>query len=215
MGLSNSRSGAAGRRGLARAALLFTPLALAACGSVVAGSSGAAGSAASPTAVRAVQPGTLCADQGAVNHLVVTRTGIVNHVQAQRFAFPAVVTVTSPAQARAVAKALCALPPGPTGITNCPADLGISYQLRFAAGGRHFHVVTVASTGCELVSGAGKVRTISTAPGFWFVLGKTMRLHGPLAQKAFTGTPQGGKHCTPASTAMAQSANCPGRKQSG
>jgi hypothetical protein len=215
MGLSNSRSGAAGRRGLARAALLLAPLALAACGSVVAGSSGAAGPAASPTAVRAAQPGTLCADQGAVNHLVITRKGIVTHVQAQRFAFPAVVTVTSPAQAQAVAKALCALPPGPTGITNCPADLGISYQLRFAADGRNFHVVTVASTGCEIVSGAGKVRTISTAPGFWVVLGKAMRLQGPVAQKAFAGTPKGGKHCTPASTAMAQSGNCPGRKQPG
>lgn len=214
MGLSNSRSGAAGRRGLARAALLLTPLALAACGSVAAGSSGAAGSAASPTAVSAAQ-GTLCADQGSVNHLVVTRKGIVTHVQAQRFAFPAVVTVTSPAQAQAVAKAICALPPGPTGITNCPADLGISYQLRFAADGRHFGVVTVASTGCEMVSGAGKVRTISTTPGFWVVLGKAMRLQGPVAQKAFAGTPNGGKHCGPASTAMAQSVKCPGRKQPG
>ena len=214
MGLSNSRSGAAGRRGLARAALLLIPLALAACGSVAAGSSGAAGPAASPSAVRAAQPGSLCADQGAVNHLVVTRKGIVTHVQA-RFAFPAVVTVTSPAQAQAVAKELCALPPGPTGITNCPADLGISYQLRFAADGRHFGVVTVASTGCEMVSGAGKIRTISTTPGFWAVLGKAMRLEGAGAQKAFVGTPKGGKHCVPASTAMAQSGDCPGRKQPG
>ena len=213
MGLSNSRSGAAGRRGLARAALLLIPLALAACGSVVAGSD-AAGSAASP-AVKVVQPGALCADQGAVSHLVVTRKGIVNHVQAQRFAFPAVVTVTSPAQARAVAKALCALPPGPTGITNCPADLGITYQLRFAADGQHFGVVTVASTGCEIVSGAGKVRTIVKTPGFWSVLGKAMRLNAPGAQKAFTGTPKGGKHCGPASTAMAKSGNCPGQKQPG
>lgn len=215
MGLSNSRSGAAGRRGLARAALLLIPLALAACGSVVAGgSSGSAGSAASP-AVRAVLPGALCADQGAVNHLVVTRKGIVNHVQAQRFAFPAVVTVTSPAQARAVAKALCALPPGPTGITNCPADLGITYQLRFAADGQHFPVVKVTSTGCEIVSGAGKIRTIAKTPGFWFVLGKAMRLHAPGVQKAFAGTPRGGKHCAPTSTAMAQSGNCPGRHQPG
>jgi hypothetical protein len=214
MGLSNSRSGAAGRRGLARAALLLIPLALAACGSVVAGGgSGSAGSAASP-AVKVVQPGALCADQGAVNHLVVTRKGIITHVQA-RFAFPAVVTVTSPAEARAVAKALCALPPGPTGITNCPADLGISYQLRFAADGQHFRVVTVASTGCEIVTGAGKVRTIVKTPGFWFVLGKAMRLDAPGAQKAFAGTSKGGKHCAPTSTALAQSGNCPGRHQPG
>lgn len=180
----------------------------------MAGGSSGSGSAASP-AVKTVQPGALCANQGAVTHLVVTRTGFVNHVHAQRFAFPAVVTVTSPAQAQAVAKALCALPPGPTGITNCPADLGISYQLRFAAGGQHFPVVKVTSTGCEIVSGAGKIRTIAKTPGFWFVLGKAMRLNAPGIQKAFAGTAMGGKHCASTSTAMAQSGSCPGRHQPG
>jgi hypothetical protein len=212
MGLSNSRSGAAGRRGLTRAALLLAPLALAACGSVVEGSgSAAAGSPASPAAI--VRQGSLCASQGAVNHLVVKRTGILAHVQARHFTFPASVTVTSAADAKAVARALCALPAQPTGITNCPADLGVSFQLRFAADQSHFHVVTIASTGCEVVSGAGKLRTISTTPGFWTVLGKAMRINSPVAQKVFVGNAK--KHCAPASTQMAQSGNCPGRNQPG
>jgi hypothetical protein len=178
---------------------------------VVAGSSsGAAGSPPSLAPVTARQ-GTLCTDKGAVNHLVVTRKGIVTHVQEQRFTFPADVTVTSAAEAQMVAKALCALPLQSTGIVNCPADLGISYQLRFAADGRHFPVVTVASTGCEVVSGAGKLRTIATAPGFWAVLGTAMRLHSPASQKVFRGVSKAGKHCAPASTQLAQSGNCPGK----
>jgi len=213
MSLSNSRSGAAGRRGLARAALLLAPLALTACGSVVAGSSsGAAGSPAAPVSAR---QGALCADKGAVNHLAVTRKGMVTHVQEQRFTFPADVSVTSAAQAQNVAKALCALPPQPTGIVNCPADLGITYQLRFAADGRHFPVVTVASTGCEVVSGAGKLRTISAVPRFWTVLGKAMRLHPPLAQELFRGTSKAGKHCASAAAQLAKSVNCPGQNQPG
>jgi hypothetical protein len=209
MSLSNSRSGAAGRRGLARAALLLAPLALTACGSVVAGSSsGAAGSPAAPVSAR---QGALCADKGAVNHLAVTRKGMVTHVQEQRFTFPADVSVTSAAQAQNVAKALCALPPQPTGIVNCPADLGISYQLKFAADGHQPDVVTVASTGCEVVSGAGKLRTTATAPRFWAVLGTAMRLHSPVTQKVFRGVSKAGKHCATASTQMGQAGNCPGK----
>ena len=212
---SNSRSAVAGRPGLARAALLLAPLALAACGSVVAGgSSGAAGSPASPAPVTAVQ-GALCADQGGVDHLVVTRTGILTNLRVLRFTFPAVVTVASAAQAGAVARALCALPPQPTGIVNCPADLGISYQLKFAADGHQPDVVTVASTGCEVVSGAGKLRTISAVPRFWTVLGKAMRLHPPLAQELFRGTSKAGKHCASAAAQLAKSVNCPGQNQPG
>ncbi len=204
MSWSNSRSGAAGGRGLARAALLLVPLALAACGSVAAGSG--AGSAAAPGAQfpgaqspgaqstdKAVPlPSPLCANPGAVNHLVVRRTGIIPHVQAQRLTFPALVTVTSAAAARAVATAVCALPAQPGGIVNCPNDLGIGYQLRFAAGRHHFHLVTLQATGCEIVSGAGKPRTIAHSTRFWVVLGQALRLHSPFVRKAFTGTSAGG-----------------------
>ena len=214
MSWSISRSGAAGGRGLARAALLLVPLALAACGSVTvgsgAGSAGAPGAqspgaqspgaqspgAQSPGAQstdKAVPlPSPLCANPGAVNHLVVRRTGIIPHVQAQRLTFPALVTVTSAAAARAVATAVCALPAQPGGIVNCPNDLGIGYQLRFAAGRHHFHLVTLQATGCEIVSGAGKPRAIAHSTRFWVVLGQALRLHSPFVQKAFTGTSAGG-----------------------
>jgi hypothetical protein len=211
MSWSNSLSGAAVGRGLARAALLLVPLALAACGSVAAGggagsagaqgaqSSGAQSPGAQSTGAQSTDkalplPPPLCADLGAVNHLVVRRTGIIPHVQDQRFTFPALVTVTSAVDARAVATALCALPAQPGGIVNCPNDLGIGYQLRFAAGRHHFHVVTLQTTGCEIVSGVGKPRTIVHSSRFWAVLGQALRLrlHFPLAQQAFAGPSAGG-----------------------
>jgi hypothetical protein len=210
MGWSTSRSSAAGRRGLARAAILLVPLALTACGSVVAGSGNSAQTGAAGTDIKA--PLTLCSDVGAVNHLVITRKDVILHVRAlPRFPFPAIVTVTSAAEAQAVARALCALPPQPTGIINCPIDLGIVYQLRFAANGRHFPVIKVEATGCRVVTGVGKARTISRTPGFWAVLGKAMRLHGPVAERVFGGV----THCAPASTQLAQSGSCPGQRQPG
>jgi hypothetical protein len=216
MSWSNSRSGAAGGRGIARAALLLVPLALAACGSVLPG--GGAGSASPQSAQspnKAVPlPSPLCMNPGAVDHLVVRRTGVISRVQEQRFTFPALVTVTSAADARAVARALCALPAQPAGITNCPADFGIGYQLRFAAGRHHFHVVTLQATGCEIVTGLGKPRTIARTPAFWAVLGNAMRLHFPVARKVFAG-PFGGRNCEPASTQLGQVGNCPESHQPG
>ena len=190
MNTSKSRSGAAAGRGIARAALLLVPLALAACGSVVAGSGASPASQAGGQGAQSPDhavPLTMCADLGAVNHLVVRRTGVIPHPQDQRFTFPGIVTVTSAPAARSVATALCGLPRQPAGITNCPADFGAGYQLRFAAGGHHFHVVKIQSTGCQIVSGAGKTRTIIHNPAFWGVLGKAMRLHGPFVHQAFLG----------------------------
>jgi hypothetical protein len=189
MNTSKSRRGAAAGRGIARAALLLIPVALAACGSVLAGQ--AASPASQPGAQGAQSPDhavplTLCADLGAVNHLVVRRTGVLPKVH-QRFTFPGIVTVTSAPAARAVATGLCALPRQPAGITNCPADFGLGYQLRFAAGSHHFSVVKIQATGCQIVSGTGKPRTIVHNPAFWAVLGKAMRLHGPFVHQAFVG----------------------------
>lgn len=186
MNTSESRSGAAAGRGIARAAVLLVPLALAACGSVAAGSGASQPGAPGAQSPDHAVPLTLCADLGEVNHLVVRRTGVIAHPQ-ERFAFPGIVTVTSAPAARAVATALCALPSQPAGITNCPADFGAGYQLRFAAGRHHFHVVKIQSTGCQIVSGAGKPRTITHSPAFWGVLGKAMRLRGPFVHQAFVG----------------------------
>ena len=186
MKTSESRSGAGGGRGIARVALLLLPLALAACGSVPAGGGSSAGGQVTQSPDTAV-PLSLCSDLGSVNHLVVTRTGVIPHAQDQRFTFPRIVTITSAPAARSVAAAVCALPRQPAGVTNCPADFGIGYQLRFAAGKHHFHVVKLQSTGCEVVSGAGKPRTIAHNPAFWAVLGKAMQLHSPYVHQAFVG----------------------------
>jgi hypothetical protein len=189
MNTSKSRSSAAGGRGIARAALLLVPLALAACGSVVAGNgtgTGSAGAQAAQAPNKAVTAG-LCADPGAVNRLVIRRTGIIMQPRQQRFTFPALVTVTSAADARAVARAVCALPMQPAGILSCPADFGIGYQLRFAAGRHHFAVVKLHAAGCEIVTGAGKPRTITHSTAFWAVLGKALRLHTPLVHRALIG----------------------------
>ena len=66
-----------------------------------------------------------------------------------------------PARARAVAAAVCGLPAMPRVVMNCPADLGVSYRLSFAAGSRGFPVVTVSAGGCTGVAGAGPVRSAS------------------------------------------------------
>ncbi len=220
MSWSNSRLGAARGRGVARAAaLLLVPLALAACGSVEVGSGAGSAGTASPQSAQSPDkavplPRPLCLNPGAVNQLVIRRTGIISHVGEQRFAFPALVTVTSAVDARAVAGALCALPEQPAGITNCPNDWGIGYQLRFAAGGHHFHVVTLHPTGCQVVTGLGKPRTLIHNPGFWAVLGRAMRLRVPDARQAFVG-PLGGKGCAPRGSHLNRPRNCPGNDQPG
>jgi len=210
MSWSISHRGASGWRGICRAAFLLAPLALAACGSVVAGGgTGSAGTQGAQAPNKAV-PLTLCTDSGAVNHLVVRRTGPLSHPQQQRFTFPPLVTVTSAAGARSVAAALCALPRQPAGVVNCPADFGIGYQLRFAAGQRHFRVVKLGATGCEVVTGLGKPRTITHSAHFWAVLGKAMRLHGPFVQQVFAGPV-----CGQMSTPRSQIGGCRGNNQPG
>ncbi len=209
MSWSISRNGGSGWRGISRAAFLLAPLALAACGSVVPGSgAGSAGTHGAQAPDKAV-PLTLCADSGAVSHLVVRRTGPLPNPHPQRFTFPPLVTVTSAAGARSVAAALCALPRQPAGVVNCPAGFGVGYQLRFAAGQHHFRVVRLQATGCEVVTGLGKPRTVSRSPHFWFVLGKAMRLHGPFVQRVFAGSA-----CGRMLTRQSQIGDCGGGKQS-
>jgi hypothetical protein len=133
------------------------------------------------------QAGALCPTRTAVTRLAVVRTAPPSvppaarnrdSVRALRFAFPARVNVTSAAQARAVAAAICGLPVMPSGAVNCPAEFpGTSYQLRFAEGGRRLPVVTVQATGCDVIHGAGPARWVANSPGFWGVLGHAMGLY--------------------------------------
>jgi hypothetical protein len=176
-----------GARGVGRAlrgtaivlgALALGPVLLAACGSTPApsspgaptasASSGAAGSpnaSASPGAAA----GPLCQNTASVTGLRIVRVPGIRVPQEQGVV-PGQVVVTSPARAREVARALCALPLMPHGVLNCPAMYpGTSYELLFTADGRRFAPVTIDATGCETVTGAGPVRR-ALDPGFWRVL---------------------------------------------
>jgi hypothetical protein len=157
------------------------PVLLSACGSTPAPASGAApaasaspGASASPDAAASPGAGSasvpLCQHAATVTGLRIVRLPAPSHVPQEQAAFGERVALGSPAQARAVARALCALPVMPRGVLNCPALFpGTSYRLTFTAPGRLFAPVTIEATGCETVTGVGQVRR-ATDPGFWRVL---------------------------------------------
>ena len=173
--------------------VLLGSLVLTACGSVrapAAGTAGAAGASAqaygSPTAA-GTSPGSaqavLCQDTAAVTSLQIVRIHGVRVPEAQP-AFPARLAVIGPSGARAVARALCALPVMPPGVMSCPVLFpGTSYQLRFTAGGRPLPVITLQATGCVTVTGLGHVRRAT--PAFWRILATAAGLSPP-GQAAFT-----------------------------
>jgi hypothetical protein len=170
------------------------PILLAACGSVPAPGSGAAsgapGAAASPTAASpspSPSPGTgqvaLCRDAATVTSLRIVRAP-GPRVPQEQAVFPGQVTVTSPAHAQEVARALCALPAMPHGLMSCPAMFpGTTYQLTFTADGRQLPPVHLDATGCEIVTGAGPVRR-AISPEFWRLLAVVAGVSPP-GQAAF------------------------------
>jgi hypothetical protein len=184
------RRGARHGPALRRAAVALVSVAaglvlLAACGTTPAPGSGgaapAAGASGSPgaasTAPGSAQP-ALCQDAAAVTSLRIVRLPGPRVPQAQT-ALPGQVTAVSPAQARVVARALCALPAMPNGILNCPALFaGTTYQLRFTADGRALPAVTLEATGCDTVTGVGHARR-ALSPGFWRVLATAAGLSPP------------------------------------
>jgi hypothetical protein len=155
--------------GLCLLAAAVASLAVTGCGSV----SGATTTARTgrPAGTPHAATAGLCAAVSKVDSLTVRRDGArpASHF---RFHFPRQIVVTRPQQARAVARAVCALPPMPRGIFACPADFGISYRLEFAAAGRRLAVVTADPGGCERVTGAGPVRWAEKSHGFWTVLSR-------------------------------------------
>jgi hypothetical protein len=171
------------------AATAVAGLALAACGTQQAATTSSATQAASSPASStspARAGGLLCRDTAAVTRLVVTRVTALpqNHLH---FAVPAGVTISDPAAARGVAEAVCGLPAMPHGqVMSCPADLGVSYRLSFAAGRAAFPVVTVSAGGCGGVSGAGPVRRATSAT-FWTELARALGAPHPNAA-ALQGT---------------------------
>jgi hypothetical protein len=64
----------------------------------------------------------------------------------------------------------------PAGIFFCPLDLRVLYRLSFTADGRTLRPVTLDASGCEEVSGLGRVRWAARSPHFWHALGKAAGL---------------------------------------
>ena len=166
--------------------VMLGSLLLAACGSVRAPAAGTAGAAparasGSPTAAGASSgsaQAALCADPAAVTRLQIVRLQGLRVPEAQG-AFPRQFAVIGSAAARAVARALCALPAMPRGMMSCPAMFpGTSYQLRFMAAGRPLPAVTLEATGCDTGPGAGPVRQ-ATSAAFWRVLAMAAGLSPP------------------------------------
>ena len=210
MGVPGTRSGRLTRPALPRPALPVlaaagTAVLVAACGSQAAttssatqpasppGTSLAGGGGASPGSGGTAGSAALCADPAAVTRLVVSRVSALpqNHLH---FAFPAGITVSSPARSRAVAEAVCGLPIVPRVAVKCPADWGVSYRLSFAAGSRSFPVVTASAGGCGGVAGVGPVRSADRSPGFWAVLAHAL---GVSTAAALHGASPAGPHTSP------------------
>jgi len=199
-------------------AAALSAIVLAGCAGISASSTGAA-TAASPSASSShspspsVSPGAaeteaaLCRHTATVTGLEIMRNHVMRVPQLQ-IAFPSQVTVTSPADARAAARALCALPLLPHGVFHCPnLTVGTTYLLRFTAGGRRLPAVSIEATGCEVVTGVGSARWAAKSPGFWRTLATAANLSPP-GRTAFTGG--GTPNCEPKISSRPDQANdCP------
>ena len=193
---------------------------LAGCGSISASSTGAA-TAASPTASSpspstptspspspsaAATQAALCQHTATVTSLLLTHGHLMRVPQVQG-AYPAPVTVITSSRARAVARALCALPLLPHVAFHCPnLTVGTTYLLSFTADGRRLPAVSIEATGCEVVSGVGPARWAAKSPGFWRTLAMAANLSPP-GRTAFTGG--GTSSCQPISSRPDQANACP------
>jgi hypothetical protein len=118
----------------------------------------------------------LCRGVSLVNHLVVGRNHPPNP---ETFTFPSLTIGTSRGAVRALAKALCALPPVPPGMQACPVDLGVRYTLWFSEVPTAKFVarpVIVSPMGCQTIFGLGATRWTSGRPGFWSTFGAAIGL---------------------------------------
>jgi hypothetical protein len=145
---------------------------LAACGSVAAGGAGnqaaASASHAAEAAAASASAGVpLCAAARTVDRVVASPS-------ARRFRelLPGGVTIRDAPSVRALAAALCALPPMPQG-RHCPAAAG-SVRLVFAAGTRGFQPVHIQLSGCRSVTGVGPARSWARSPRFGPLLSRTV-----------------------------------------
>jgi hypothetical protein len=136
---------------------------LTACGGTVAG--GAAHPAPAVTASGGIP---LCAAAGKVDRVVAIPGG--SHIRAL---LPGGITIRDAARVRALAAALCALPPMQPGL-HCEAATGGAFRLTFAAGNQGFRPVGVQMSGCRSVTGLGPARSWSQSPEFGPLLTRTV-----------------------------------------
>jgi hypothetical protein len=147
---------------------------LAACGSAVPGgaaahpASASAGRSTGPAAAASASAGVpLCASAHSVDRVVAS-------LSASKFReiLPRGITISDAPRVRALAAALCTLPPMPNGL-HCTAAGG-GFRLVFAAEGRAFHPVGVQLSGCRRVTGIGPARSWSQSPQFGRLLSQTV-----------------------------------------
>ena len=142
-----------------------TMVVLAGCGSAVAGGAGqpAAGAGATrPAAAAAPSAVPLCASAGRADQVMLRLSpGRVREI------LPRAATITDAPLVRALAAALCRLPPAPGGLRHCPASLPGMLLLEFSAQGHPYPPVRIHDSGCATVSGLGTARqwTWSSRPG--------------------------------------------------
>lgn len=133
-------------------------LGLVACGSVAATPTatstghGAAAGQATARAARVTARVPLCTADHQVNQLEIRLTA-----SRPREILPRALTTTDAARVRALAAAICALPPVPAGL-HCPIAPGAALLLVFADPGRGFTPVRIQDTGCPSLTGAGPAR---------------------------------------------------------
>ena len=171
---------------------------LAACGTTVAGTGAAASGTAShtpavgATAKPSVNPGGVMIGAGSAKDTALCRA-VPNLTrmtfmlstrppsQHLREVLPAGFTIKDRTTVQQLATLLCALPAVPPGHLTCPNDMGASYRMFFAAGGRGFGVVTVEVSGCRVVTGLGPPRSWSMSTALEQALSQHFGIHFPLA----------------------------------
>ena len=142
-----------------------TMVVLAGCGSAVPGGAGqpAAGAGGTRPAAAAVPPGVpLCASAGRPDRVTLRLTpGPAREI------LPRAATITDAPLVRALAAALCRLPPAPAGPRHCPAALPGMLLLEFSDQGHPYPLLRIRDSGCATVSGLGTARqwTWSSRPG--------------------------------------------------
>lgn len=152
-------------------------LGLVACGSVAATGAGhratAGPATASAAAVRASAGVPLCTASRRLVQLEVRLTA-----SQPREILPRALTTTDAARVRALASALCHLPPLPRGL-RCPAEPRGALLLVFAEPGR-FTTVRIQDAGCASVTGLGPARQWSWSSPPGQLLARTVGGHGKL-----------------------------------